>query len=50
MPSDTPLLILVSTKGLAMEEKKRKSHCLWEMWSLCNTWVLEPVSHSEETY
>jgi hypothetical protein len=22
MPSDTPLLILVSTKGLAMEEKK----------------------------
>jgi hypothetical protein len=33
-----------------MEEKRGKSYCLWEMQLLCNTWVLEPVSHSEETY
>jgi hypothetical protein len=50
MPSDTPLFILISTKGLAMEEKKGKSRCLWDMWILCSTGVLESISHSKETY
>jgi hypothetical protein len=35
--SNTPLSILVSAKGLAMEEKRGKSYCLWEMQLLCNT-------------